>query len=310
MLPAFGLPIEGFPQFNVFWLLLASLVLVLLLPRWGVLLHLALLAVSMALDQTRLQPQCISMALLMVASLPSPGAKLIGRSHLIAIWFFAGLHKLLSAGYYSNVVPFLAVGLFNKDNALLFSVLGGALAAAEIAMGLLTIFPSTRRIAAVLAASVHITTLLWLWLHLGWNKSVWPWNIALIAAALLLIWPWQTTFPDAWRQSSRLAKLVVLVILISPVGVYFGVVDCLLGHCLYSEDEPRAKIVLPDGTEIRLDTVATSLNAPLPPAMRLFEAYFEQVGEPGEVMVIHDPRWWACLRGEEYREIYKPPRPR
>ena len=222
--------------------LLASLVLVLLLPRWGVIVHIALLVAAMLLDQTRMQPECISLALLMVASLETPGAKLIGRSHLIAIWFFAGLHKLLSTGYYHHTVPFLAVGLMKPSNAIVFEILGGRVCRCRDGDG--RCWPSSRaragcgRPAGLRRACVeHALAGLWL----GWNKSVWPWNIALVSAALLLIWPWQTTFRDDWRDSSRLAKLAVLVILISPLGFYFGVVDGLLGHCLYSGNDAKCE---------------------------------------------------------------------
>jgi hypothetical protein len=306
MLPAFRLPIEGLPQFDVGPWLLASLVLVLFLARWGVIVHVGLLVLAMLLDQTRMQPPCISLALLMVASLGTPGAKLIGRSHLIATWFFAGLHKLLSAGYFRTIVPFLMTGLFERVTPAMYMAVGVAAAGVEISLGLLAIVPRTRRLAAGLGCAVHLTIAAWLALRLGWNADVWPWNIALALAALLLIWPWRTTLGEDWRSCSRLAKGAALLILISPVGFYFGLVDGYLAHCVYSGNVPEAKIVLPDGAEVHLDTVASSLNAPMPPAARLYEEYFHQVGLPGEVLVIHDPRWWARLRGYEFREIYKP----
>lgn len=306
MLPAFGLPTDGFPQFNVLPWLWASLVLVLLFARWGVVVHIGLLVAAMLLDQTRMQPQCISLALLMVASLGTPGAKLVGRSHLIAMWFFAGVHKLLSPGYFHKVVPYLATGLLGKTDSRSLAVLGAAAAGLEVALALLAIVPRSRQAAAALACAMHSTIALWLALRLGWNAGVWPWNIVLAAAALLLIWPWRTSPLRDWRESSRLAKTAALVILISPVGYYFGVVDAYLAYCLYSGNTLEAKIVLPDGAEVRLDTLASSLNAAMPPAVRLYEEYFEQVGEPGELLVIHDARWWSRIHGKENREIYKP----
>jgi len=307
MLPAFGLPVEGFPQFNVLPLLLASLVLVLFFPRWGVIAHIVSLALAMLLDQTRMQPWCISFALLMVASLDSPGASSVGRAHLVAIWFYAGLHKLLSPGYFHKVVPFLLAGLFEKPNPTLFALLGGAAALIEISLALLTLVPRARRWAAALACVMHLTIALWLALRLGWNADVWPWNIVLGLAALLLIWPWRTTLGEDWRSCSRAARGAVLLILTSPLGFYFGLVDGYLAHCLYTGNTPEARIVLPDGAEVNIGAVGSFLNAPMPPAVRLYEEYFRQVGLPGELLVIDDPRWWARVRGQEHREIYKPP---
>ena len=293
MLPAFGLPIEGPPQFNVLPLLLASLVLVLFYPRVGTALHIVTLVVAMLLDQTRMQPWCVSFARLMVGSLDSPGAKSVGRAHLVATWFYAGLHKLLSPGYSHKVVPFLLTGLYDKPNPTLFALLGGAAAAVEVTVAILAIVPRTRRWAAALACVMHLTIALWLALRLGWNADVWPWNIVLAIAALLLIWPWRTTLREDWRACSRVARAAVLLIMISPVGFYFGLVDGFLAHCIYSANTPEAKIVLPDGAEVNIAAVATSINAPMPPAIRLYEEYFRQVGEPGELLVINDPRWWA-----------------
>jgi hypothetical protein len=307
MLPAFGLPIEGLPQFNVLPLLLASLVLVLFFARAGVILHIAALVFAMMLDQTRIQPQCISFALLMVGSLESPGAKLIGRSHLIATWFFAGLHKLLSAGYFQRVVPFMMTGLFDKVDPAVYMLVGVTAAGFELCVGLLAVVPRTRWLAAAMACAMHLMIAGWLAFRLGWNADVWPWNIVLAFAALLLLWRWRTTLGEDWRSCSRLAKGAVLLILISPLGFYFGLVDAYLAHCVYTGNVPEAKIVLPDGAEVRLDTVASSLNAAMPPAERLYAAYFRQVGLPGELLIIHDPRWWARVRGYEYREIYMPP---
>ena len=166
MLPAFGLPIEGVPQFDVGPWLLASLVLVLFVARWGVIVHVGLLVLAVLLDQTRMQPPCISLVILMVGSLGTPGAMLIGRSHLIATWFFAGLHKLLSAGYFQTIVPFLMTGLFERVNPAMYTVVGIAAAGIELSLGLLAIVPRTRRLAAALACVMHLTIAAWLALRL------------------------------------------------------------------------------------------------------------------------------------------------
>ena len=93
------LPVLGGPQWNFGLLLLASLGYVLWRPRLGLLAHTCLLIVAAAQDQMRLQPEFISLTILLWGTLPSRGAQLTARVHLIALWFFAGLHKLTSPGF-------------------------------------------------------------------------------------------------------------------------------------------------------------------------------------------------------------------
>ena len=71
-LPAFPLP-----QIDMGWLLLCSLVVVLFYPRRGVILHGALLLVAILLDQMRMQPECISLWVLMLGSLDSAGPRFL-----------------------------------------------------------------------------------------------------------------------------------------------------------------------------------------------------------------------------------------
>jgi hypothetical protein len=91
MLPA--LPLPALPLGPA---LLVSLALVLVRATGGTVLHSALLVYAMLIDQTRIQPEIVSLAVLLWGTFPSPDAKLVGRTHLIALWSRAGLSKLLS----------------------------------------------------------------------------------------------------------------------------------------------------------------------------------------------------------------------
>ncbi len=73
-----------------------------------------------------------------------------------------------------------------------------------------------------------------------------------------------------------------------------------------------AWIELPSGERIEISShfwqrrePAIALNVAIPPEHRLFEAYFNQVAEPGEKLIIEDPRWWARFQGFDHREIVK-----
>ena len=105
------------------------------------------------------------------------------RSHLIAVWFYAGFHKLLSPGYYSQVVPTLLDGVAGKAGLATSILVGVPLALLEVSLGVLAIVPRTRRIAAIAAVPLHTGILLWLSL-LVVSESVWPWNAVSAVAGL------------------------------------------------------------------------------------------------------------------------------
>jgi len=298
------LPAAPIPQFDVGPWLIASLALVLVVPRWGIILHLLLLAVAMLLDQTRMQPEVISLALLMLGTLHPPAPQLIARLHLVALWFFAGFHKLVSPDYYTGTVPrFMSRFVGEADPwPVICNLLRGGVASFELSLAVLAIVSRTRRLCAVLACLLHVGILLQLIVRQQWNPAVWPWNFALALAGFALIWPWQESAIQGWRGATWPTRLAVLFILFSPIGYYFGCLDAYLAHCVYSNNTPRAVIVTSDGQHQPIYFLPT-LNVPFPPTHRLFEAYFAQVGRPGDRLSISDPRWWAKLNGFARREI-------
>jgi hypothetical protein len=100
MLPALPLP-----AFDLGLILLGSLVVVLFAPRRGVVLHSVLLIYAMLIDQTRMQPEIVSLAFLMWGTLPNPNLQAVGRAHVVALWLWAGLNKLLSSGFLRGTGP-------------------------------------------------------------------------------------------------------------------------------------------------------------------------------------------------------------
>jgi hypothetical protein len=293
------LPALGLFQFDVGPVLLGSLGLVLVAPCLGVAAHAVALGVAMLLDQSRMQPECVSLALLMVGTLDSATSVLIARVHLVALWFFVGFHKLVSADYYLGTVPRIFAGLVGYDPPwpLVFDLFRAGMALGEMGLGIMAAVPPTRRIAACGALALHLSIVSYLALRVGSNAAVWPWNVALALSGLYLLWDWRASLAKDLRTASRWARLVAAGLLVSPVGFYAGYVDAYFAHCLYSRNVPHASIVSPDDVRRRIDTSAT-LGVPLPPTQRLFLAYFARTGRPGDRLIVEDPRWWLGAKRE------------
>jgi hypothetical protein len=314
-------------QFGLGWPLLISLMVAIARPRVGIALHGGLLALAFALDQLRIQPEFISVAILLVGTLPGNGPKLFARSHLIALWSWAGLHKLLSAGYLFDSGPRMwtsTIGELPRELAI-----GLAITAAvfELALGILAIFPRTRRPVPWMAALLHLGILLSLVVQ-RWNPAVWPWNVAVIAAAVGLFAKEQTGNTGqktedqrriAWTWSAASA-----IVLLQPGLYYVGLSDAYLSWCVYSSNTPAATLYAA-GVSSRIDEAIqegnrlspaelagvleqaegedlafkhyASINAPFAPAQRLYAQYLRRVGQPGEMLVIDDPRLIASWQG-------------
>jgi hypothetical protein len=300
MLPAFDLP-----QFDIVWLLLGTLTLVLVVPRWGVALHALTLVWAILLDQMRLQPEFISLVVLMAGTLDSPAMRLIARAHLIALWFFSGFHKLISPGYYDGVVPFFA-GYAKDAMPVGWQIVGAIAPLFEMALAVMAVIPRTRRLCAVCAAPFHIWLLMWLVFRLEWNEAVCPWNGAVAVAAFALIWPWRETFAVDLRNATRLIKGVVAFILLSPLLFYVGLLDPFLAYCVYTNNCPEALVLKADRPPNYISAVPDPrINVAMPAEHRLFEAYFDQIAEAGDKLIIEDSRWVAKLFGWSRREIVK-----
>lgn len=317
--------LPGLPAPDLGLAVLGTLALVLLVPRWGIPAHSVVLALAMGLDQLRIQPEFVSLALLMWATWPGSkdsgpegGAVLLARSHLIALYLWAGLHKLLSAEYafsasrfWQRTVPGLGEGTAG--------VLALGVAVFEVGLGLLVVWPAARRRAGWLAGAMHFMIFLSLSpLGRGRNEAVWPWNLALAVAAPVLITTWGSTWRTQVRGSRPVALLLAVLLVLSPALYYVGRLDAYLAYCLYSVNVPVAVLVHPEQREqlaaagesrLRLPDLNSDikdLHVPFPPAHRLFEQYFNLVGEPGDELHVYDPRPWAACQGRTDRVLTWP----
>lgn len=289
LLPLVDWPI---PQISFGWLLMASLVAVPFWPRWGLLVHAALFALSCVADQHRLQPQVISLIVLMAGCIGPRGA-LYARHYMAALWLWAGVHKLISPEWFgwSAWVYVHECGLPPDAAYLPFAWL---VALFEIALGLLALWQP--RWAAWGCVAMHLGILLTLSpLVRNFNPSVWPWNLATAVVGAWLL-DRSADHRDARGEASSLSPwwnwgvtgLIVATYLL-PAGYYFDWVNVHLAFSLYSGHLPRAMHTTSAGAK-RLDGW-TGLAVPFPDSPWLLRRYFARTAEPGDKLHLWDPRW-------------------
>ena len=312
------LPMLPVPQVDVGPLLIGSLVLCVLAPRVGIFVHIAVLIAACIADQTRLQPEFGSLALLLLGTLPSYALRFVAINHLISLWWYAGFNKLLSQPFLTSTADWMLEGF--RANPLLRQIVylpftqtellrgrfGYMIVAVEISLALLAIFPRTRKLCATLAVLVHLGIFLVLSpLGHDWNAVVLPWNIALALAGLSLILPWREPFMQAWRLSHPAVRVFAVVLWLYPAGFYLGISDAYLAHNLYASNAPTEQRCNPQGgcvANTQASATWKAFNVPLPPEPRLFTAYFQASCQPGERLVILDKRpgvaWWGTALHE------------
>jgi hypothetical protein len=291
--------VDCVPQFGAGILLLATLALVLWRPRIGVALHLAALALAIVQDETRFQPQGISLALLMLATLPGSGARFVGLAHLVALWLWSGAHKLMSPEYLEHGGILVTRRFATIPDAMARSLMV-AVALFEVALALAAASARTRPLARVGGAAFHLGVLLWLSpLVLAWNEAVWPWNVALAFAAWILLGRDVPSFRDSWRVAPRWARAVVVAELVVPAGYQAGLVPAPLAHALYCMSTPHAFWHHADGRIEHAEDLP-GLSVQLPATDHAIEAAFRARAQSGDRLVIVEQR--PLLRAMGRRE--------
>jgi len=276
------LPLPGLP---FAWLMVVSLLAAACWPRRGVILHAVVYGLACVWDQYRLQPQVISLIVLMAACVFDIGAW-FARWYLAAMWLWSGLHKFLSEEWfgYESWVFLESCGLPADEWHVGFASL---VALAEVVLGLLAIFVPRR--AAVGCALLHVGIFLLLSpLVRDFNPSVWPWNLATAAIGpWILLRPARVAFSRA-RLTSWAQAAVVAGLLLVPAGYYFDLVNAHLAFVLYSGNMPRALHITQDGIR-RLDGWR-GLAVPFPDSPWLFQQAFLRTARAGDKLHVAEPR--------------------
>jgi uncharacterized membrane protein YphA (DoxX/SURF4 family) len=304
------LPLIEWPPFGQWGtLMIATAATCIAWPRAGLAAHVLVSLAAMTDDQTRMQPQLLSFWFLLLGTLPQAPAQLVGRAHLASLWFFSGLHKLLSRGYYDDVAPFMWQGVFpaaDWPHVPNYSFAFGLLTAlAETAIGIAVLFPRLRRPAAVAAALLHLGIVCILY-RLQWNTSVWPWNLGLAVVAPALLLTWKRSVAEERHACGLPAFVVAAGLFLSPLLYYAGLLDAYLSYCLYSANVPTAVFdpAMPGAPTYTINDYPVgpywkNLNVPQPPTHRNFELYFRRTAKPGDAMLVEDPRASAVWFGND-----------
>ncbi len=210
-------------------------------PRVGATLHTGLFVLAVLGDQVRLQPEFVSLAILLLgAAWPTTGLS-ITRWHLVALWGWAGFHKVLSGGWPTGGASFIATALGAPGVRTLIAVVVPVL---EVGLALLAVKPRTWKVLRWAAPAFHLGVLVPL-VVTEWNTAVWPWNLCLAAAAPLLF---SKSVEDRTegcilKPRARISVAAVAAFLVvHPTGFYFGVTDAYLAHNLYSSNTAEASI--------------------------------------------------------------------
>jgi hypothetical protein len=291
LLPALELP--EFRHYGGLLLLAAAAFVV--WPRAGWAAFVSVSAAAMIDDQTRMQPQIVSFWFLMLGSLRYPTARLLALAHVFSLWFFSGLHKLLSPGYFEIVAPWQWRSIFPDafpGATSYWCAFGTAAACFEMILALSLLVRRLKWVTSVCTALLHVGIVATL-VRMHWNSAVWPWNLTLAVVVPV----WLLTGPVQRRPSiAGLAGCAVVVL--SPLLFYVGMLDPYVAHCLYTHNVPRAMMY--PGGERPYDLDARSLdrlNVPMPPCHRLYEEFFRRVARDGDALVVKDPRAWAGRAG-------------
>ena len=281
--------IDGLPQTAVVWALLATLVLAVARPREGIVAHVLVLTYALLADQMRLQPEWISVAVLLVATGPWRLARTLGWAHLGSLWLWAGVAKLTSAGFEGSTARIVAD---NIGFGGLAPLLTWAIPLFEVALGVAVARAAWRTYAIGPAVLLHLGAIVAL--RMGFDWEIFWWNLALVAASLVLLRPERGRGLRS-RSGSRLTATtsaglrtaLMVGLYVYPAGMYLGLVDPYLGYSLYTGGTPTADVCDGNGcSRYAVNISGAAIGTPVPTAPRIFEAWFQSICRPGDELRI------------------------
>ncbi|HEV2765259.1 MAG TPA: hypothetical protein VGV38_19910, partial [Pyrinomonadaceae bacterium] len=210
------------------------------------------------------------------------------RFVVAAVYFWSGVQKL-NVTFFGEVWPGLVAPyaqLLPGAAGKLLSVVGLAVPPAEVFVGVGLLTRRLRSAAVVLAVVTHALVLA-LFVPVGKNSVVWPWNAASAAFVVVLFWRARATWRELLpKRVWEFRSLAVVLFGLLPALNFFGLWDSYLSSSLYSGATARASVMLGDADAARL-----------PPGVR---AYVERNAEGREFVSLN--RW-------AYGELNVPPYP-
>lgn len=256
-------------------LLLGLVALAAARPRVGGPAFLAAWVVAVLADRTRLQPEVVSLGLLMAAPAWGAAGRAIARWHLATTWLWAGLQKVLADGW-GDSAGFIA-GLLGGDG--LRGAVAVGLPAAEVALGAAALWPRAWRWVAGGGVALHAGIVVTLVVG-DWNRAVWPWNAALAVAAVVLFGGEREPLLPAVP-----VRVAAAVLVVTPALFHVGWVPAYLSHNLYSGGTVAARVCdADDGCAPAEPGTWAAFEVPLPPEPALYRQWFDRTCAPGTVL--------------------------
>jgi hypothetical protein len=213
-------------------------------------IFLGLLAVACFFDINRLQPWVWQYALFLGALLAGGSEGEVRGSWRTIVgctYLWSGILKLnprfLASGASWMLQPFVAP--IGPDAAVLVAF---AMLLIEIAVGVLLLANVASRVAASVGILMHLFILLSIGpLGHDWNSVVWPWNVFMIVA-LLLLWLAPTEMagePVKAARRTAYGKFLLVAVGILPLFAVFGWWDSYLSFALYTANVDQSSLIIP-----------------------------------------------------------------
>lgn len=219
-----------------------------------------------ALDQLRWQPWCYQywLTILILLPLGSLRANSLRCMNLvrwisIATYLWSGLHKC-NHGFAQFYGIWVTEDFLVQSPAPLRPLIASGYWIAgplEILIGILFLLPASRRLAVVLACTMHLAILLLLGpIFDGDNLVILPWNVAMIALAIVLFWNFKAGLgtPLPGKRETVLAWAVGLLVFLMPMLSIMRAWPLYFSFHLYSGQEQRMQLVLTPAGVAKLDT--------------------------------------------------------
>jgi uncharacterized membrane protein YphA (DoxX/SURF4 family) len=217
----------------------------------------ATLAVVLAVcDQSRLQPWFYEyFFLLLGVAFASPNAC---RLIVATTYLWSGIQKI-NAGFINDVFPWMLEPFLRHlphGAQAMVHPLSVAAPFVELWIGIALLGRKFRMAGIVAAVAMHVFILIALspWGQ-NYNSVVWPWNIAMAAAVVILFWKSGDSVKQILWGEGPLHVAILLLFGIAPVLSLFGMWDHYLSSAMYTNNRNGGTIFfshamldrLPDG---------------------------------------------------------------
>ena len=279
---------------------LVALALAALSPR--LIAFFATFAVVLAVcDQSRLQPWFYEYFFLLLGlAFASPNAC---RLILAATYFWSGAQKL-NAGFINDVFPAMLDPFLRHlphSAQSLVHPLSVTAPFLELWIGIALLGRKFRTPAVIAAVAMHAFILIALgpWGQ-NYNHVLWPWNIAMAAAVVLLFWKTDNSARQVLFSRNPFHIAAFVLFAIAPALSFFGTWDHYLSAAMYTSNTNHGTIFitndlferLPDGIgeyarveTPQIDSIdidewsANELNVPPYPEVRIYKSVAKKICE-------------------------------